>query len=458
MHVQRSLFLMSFIAAATALSSCNGVGSGSRPTSLIITPGTGALLGSNSHKVFLCFPQQMGLIVLQDNGDYNPNFAYRATWTSSNPDVAAVSNGDILYPGTTTSAYANGTVIPKTPGTTKITAQFSELSASVDLTVEAPDEFSIVPANPSLAQFTNSPINAQVVVDGYTQTVTTLGDWTFPDQADADPNVANPLDDIVKLAPSSSGISLVAGPTVGSRVVQVKFPSCPEGSDAASRAANLTTTVNTRVLKTLTITPEFLPDQPLNYITNGATKFASTETMKVTGGFEDVPETQEMPPALIDLNSSDPTVLAPYAGYVAALKAGSATVTATFRVLDAAGETLVGVTSLPVTVLTGERTLSSIAISPAEPQTIYALDHLQYHAIGTFTDNTTQDITRSAVWTVSDAAIITIGNGSTIPSGEAFSLRIPDQGTESVNVMATVGANEDAKTATPVSLTVRPRP
>lgn len=464
MKFQKILWLSFSAVMAGSLAACGGVGNGSKPDRLEITQSQG-LLGINSNKAFVCFPEPLTLSIVFDNGRYDSSFATRATWTSSNPEVAAVSNGDILYPGSTTLAYSSGVIVPNQPGTTTITASFASLSASYDLTVETPTSFSVDKPSVSMVKHTSTPINAKAVVDGYTRTVTTFGTWSFADQDEGeatgsttatDTSTDNPLDSVVKLASSTSGVTLVAGDTLGTRTAQMAL-NCPDGSAVAAMAkAALTVPVNVRELKTLTVTPEFAADQALNVMSYGdsakPTIVNTTETIKTLAGFGDgVSDTQDLS-SQVTLQSSDATVVAPVIGYVSALKAGTATITASFPVIDADGNPVYDdvdpVTSAPISITTGERTFKSLAIMPADEQTLTALDDLQYSAIATFTDDTTQDITRHVLWSVSDASVAAIGNNQTIKSGDLFSVTIPTDGPLSIEVTAALGTADDAPTAT----------
>lgn len=463
MKFQKILWLSFSAVMAGSLAACGGVGNGSKPDRLEITQSQG-LLGINSNKAFVCFPEPLTLSIVFDNGRYDSSFATRATWTSSNPEVAAVSNGDILYPGSTTLAYSSGVIVPNQPGTTTITASFASLSASYDLTVETPTSFSVDKPSVSMVKHTSTPINAKVIVEGYTRTVTTFGTWSFTDQDEDEATGSttatdtddNPLDKVVQLASSTSGVGLVAGDTLGTRTAQMAL-NCPDGSAAAAMAkAALQVPINVRELKTLTVTPEFPASQALNVMTYGGgttpTTVNTTETIQTIAGFGDgVADTQDLS-SQVTLQSSDSTVIVPVVGYVSVLKAGTANITASFPIIGADGEPVYDdvdpITSAPVAITGGERTFKSLAISPTDEQTLTALDDLQYAAIATFTDDTTQDITRHVFWSVSDASVAAIGNNQTIKSGDVFSLTIPTDGPLSIEVTAMLGSADDAPSAT----------
>ena len=72
--------------------------------------------------VFDCGTGRLTLFGLFTRDGSFGDFTQRATWSSSNPAVATVSSGDIVFPGTTDSFYQAGTVIPVAAGNAVITA------------------------------------------------------------------------------------------------------------------------------------------------------------------------------------------------------------------------------------------------------------------------------------------------------------------------------------------------
>jgi len=85
-------------------------------------------------------------------------------------------------------------------------------------------------------------------------------------------------------------------------------------------------------------------------------------------------------------------------GLAASQAIGSTTITATSGSVS-------GSTTLTVTAAV----LVSIAVSPPNPSIAQGMNQ-QFTAIGTFTDNTMQDITTSVVWSSSDTSIATISD------------------------------------------------
>lgn len=105
-------------------------------------------------------------------------------------------------------------------------------------------------------------------------------------------------------------------------------------------------------------------------------------------------------------SSSDPALLAfsdPAAvGLATAVAAGTATVTARL------GEVF---TDFPATV--SNETITALSITPSAPTTLFVDQTKQLVATGTFTDNTSQDLTESVAWLSSTITVATVSD--TVP-------------------------------------------
>ncbi|TGK01205.1 hypothetical protein EHQ53_09210 [Leptospira langatensis] len=104
-------------------------------------------------------------------------------------------------------------------------------------------------------------------------------------------------------------------------------------------------------------------------------------------------------------------------GLVTAIAAGSTSIQASYKGVNAS--------NLNLTVSTA--TLVSIAVTPTN-QSLALGKKLQYTATGTYTDNSTQDITSSVTWTSSDTSIAIIGD----TSGSKGYLSTEAQGTATI--------------------------
>lgn len=363
---------------ALLLSACGGLGDGSRPETLEIGRPVTALLGMTSTKVFVCFPEQMQVIATDTDGRRG-DFTTRAIWTSSNPEVAQISNGEIQLEDDPTQAYGSGVLIPKSAGTTTITATFSTLSASYEVTVDAPTAITLSPTSQSLAKYSNAPLKIVAVLDGYTRDVTALAKWSI-----VEAETTEGTTDIATVG--TSGI-VTAGKTLGALTARAKFQACPAGSPSAALAENLTTAINVRELAGLTVAREF--SAPL--------VVGTTEKFTITGTFTGTSETQDLS-SQIAFTSGDSTIAGGTSpsNYVIATKAGTTTVTPRYPPTDRDDFPKIMGPDQPVVAV--DRTFVSFVVTP-ETATVSPLGEQQYHAIATYEDGATQDITRHVTWT-----------------------------------------------------------
>ena len=139
------------------LAGCDTLGEGNTIQKLEIVPATRLTQVENfeqggTYLVPQCLRDELIVLATFTDGS-QVNFSGRADWTSSDPGVVRVSNGDIPFvlvannpadDGTfhesTVVEYARGTVVPVgTPGQgATITAAFAGLSASIDLEIRKP--------------------------------------------------------------------------------------------------------------------------------------------------------------------------------------------------------------------------------------------------------------------------------------------------------------------------------
>ena len=86
-----------------------------------------------------------------------------------------------------------------------------------------------------------------------------------------------------------------------------------------------------------------------------------------------------------------------------------------WRALRAAGSTTISATSGSIsgstTLTVTSATLVSIAVTPANPSIANGLTE-QFTATGTYTDNSTQNLTTQVTWSSSNTAVATVSNAS----------------------------------------------
>lgn len=436
--------------ALAGLAGCDsgGIGSGNALETVELKRATG-VLGTESNRSFLCVRDTLALLGTFTDGSVG-DFSTRAQWSSANPAVLQVSNGDILVDPADPSrgAFVHGTLVPlaaTAPGqTVRVTATFVGLSASYDVSIGDPGPARIIPqsqpdaADPVLPQNvavgSTEQLFAFAEFDGHTINVTNAADWSFA------PDASIPDFDDVALIGASSGVVAGLAPA-GPLTVRATFSACDRVT---------TTQVRVRDLAGLALAHEFTPQTTSNI---GQVVIGTTERLRVRGTFAE--GTDQDLGQQVSLTSSAPTVASVNAlglrTGIAALTAGSTQIGACFDPAptdnDADAEDdpvnescsaadpnrVVSAATLPIAAIA--RTLASVAILPQNPS-IDALGRQQFLARGTYADGATQDITRHVAWSSSNTAVAGI-SGLSSSAGLALSLA-PGAGTSTIGATSTV--------------------
>jgi len=228
----------------------------------------------------------------------------------------------------------------------------------------------VTPVNPSIALGTdNSSLRQAIYSDGASQDMTNSVIWTSSDTGVA--TISNEI--------GSQGLAL--SQAVGSTTIT---------ATSGSISGATTLTVNAAVLTSIKVLPS-----------NPSAGLGTHQQFTAIGTFSD-DSTQDITTS-VTWTSSDPSIaeisdLAGAKGLATASGIGVTTVTAASG--DISGSTLLTVT---------EATLVSIEVTPAN-QSVQMKSTVQYTATGTFSDNTTQDVTKLVVWTSSENSIAGISN------------------------------------------------
>lgn len=286
-----------------------------------------------------------------------------ATWSSSAPAVATVSN----------AASSRGLATALTEGVTTVSATLSGRSATASLTVSPAMLVSlgVTPVNPTLAKGLTQQLSATgTFTDGATRDLTAQVTWSAGDGGIA--SVSN--------ADGSRG--LVRGLNMGSTSVTATLGGV---------SASTTVTVTNALLASIGVTPAS-PSVPRG----------NSQQLTATGVYTD--STTADLTAQVTWSSSDASKAtisnAPGSqGRVQALAAGTTTITATLG-------TVSGGTTLTVT----PAALTGIALTPPAPSVAAGLT-LALTATGSWSDATTQDLTATASWSSSDATIASVAAG-----------------------------------------------
>jgi hypothetical protein len=288
----------------------------------------------------------------------------QVTWASSVSAVATVSN----------AVGSNGLATTTSVGTATVSATSDGVTGGTTLTVTDATLVSIEvsPATPSVANGTSQQFTATgVYTDNSTQDLTTQVTWASSDGAVAavrnDPG-SNGL--ATTISAGSTNVSATSGSVTGDTVLTVTDATLVsiEVSAATSSLANGTSQ---------------------QYTATGVFTDNSTQdlTTQVTWASSD---------GAVATVSNNPGSN----GLATTTSAGSTTVSATSG--GVAGDTVLTVT---------DATLVSIEVSPLTPSLANGLTR-QFTATGTFTDNSTQDLTTQVTWASSDGAVATISNAA----------------------------------------------
>ena len=232
----------------------------------------------------------------------------------------------------------------------------------------------VSPPMPSVAVGYGVPFTATgTYTDLTTRDLTTAVAWTSTNEAVAI------VDGVL------SGQQQIRGVGVGTTVIAA--------TDPATGIVGMTTlTVTAAVLVSIAVTPA-LPSIALGY----------TQQFAATGTFSDN-STQDLTTAVTWSSGTLTTATISNAGGTEGLATSVATGTTTITATHAA-TSIAGSTTLTVTAAV----LVSIAVTPALPS--IALGYTQqFAATGTFSDNSTQDLTTAVTWSSGTLATATISN------------------------------------------------
>ena len=174
------LILPAALASAVLFSACGNVGDGNGPTSLELFVGG----DSESGEMFRCQINTPSAVLSFSDGTAS-NFASRATWSTSNPAVLEVSNGD--YPAADDQFFVNGVVLPIAPGTATLTVNYLDFEDSIEVTVSETD-LSVTPKNQTLIQGQSVFMSATGLLHGESALLaadfSSLGQWSVVGEED----------------------------------------------------------------------------------------------------------------------------------------------------------------------------------------------------------------------------------------------------------------------------------
>jgi len=401
-----------------------------------------------------------------------------AAWSTSDPKTATVSAAGVV-----TGVAAGAATVTATSGTFTSSATITVTGSTVTLT-----SITVLPANPSIPINTTQQLTATgSYSDGSSRDLTALVTWSSSTVADATVSAAGLVSGV---AAGSATVTATLGSVSNSTLVAITAPSIvaisispddltlPIGVSQQYTASatysdgsvqdlvggvtwtSSSTTVatidnnglvsilaagNTTITATvgtftdsaiITVVPAHLTSITVSPATISLAP-GTQQQFTATGNFDDG-STQVL--TSLQWSSSATSVLTVDAnGLALAVASGTSTVTAT-------SGAIAGTASVTVT----NATLVSLGIAPSN-SSMPANAEKQFTAIGTFSDNSTQDLTLSVLWTTSNPAVATITDTGAVTSFTTGSTTITAaSGTVSRSTTLTVS------TAKLVSITISP--
>lgn len=318
------------------------------------------------------------------------------TWSSSNVNVAQVSN----------AAGSKGVGAALTEGTATISAVFSGVPGSTLMTVTPAriTSITVTPDNSNLPTgFTQQFTATAVLSDGGTRNVTNEVTWISTNQS------------VATISNAAGSQGLADAVTAGVTTITAQSGTVQDSTQFTVRAETLTS---------IEVTPA-----------NASVPLGRSQQYTATGTFSDA-STEDLTTQVTWLSSDDAIATISNAAGSKGLaqtvtQGGPITITATHP-----GTLVAGSTNLTVSAAA----LTSIAITPDTASVPKGLRQ-QYLATGTFSDGSTADVTASATWSSSSAAVATIENG---PNGG----RATATGVGTATITAAQGAINDTATIT----------
>ena len=287
-------------------------------------------------------------------GNYSDGSAHdlttSATWSSSNPAVVSM-NG---------SGQAAAVAVGNATITAALGAEMGSTGLSVVPTLVS---LQVNPQAPSIAAGTTQPYTAAgTFSDGSTQDLTTSVTWSSSQAA------------VATIAPGG----LANGISAGQATIT---------ASAGSIVSSSLLTVTPAILTAITITP------PSPNIVAG-----TAQAFTATGSYSDG-STQNLTNSVTWSSSTHAVATINGSGLATSSSAGQTTITAV-----SGSVTNSVVMTVTAAVLTG------VAVNPADPSLLVGSTQ-QFTATGTYSDNSTQDITGVATWSSSNTAVASVSAG-----------------------------------------------
>ncbi|HKD04000.1 MAG TPA: Ig-like domain-containing protein [Terriglobales bacterium] len=346
-----ALVTLAFLAGCSGGSSNSG---GPKLNSIVVMPANPTLTLASAPPASTLQFSAMGIY---SDGTSRP--LPQVTWSSSNMSAATINSS-----GLATSAAVGMTAISATSGSVSGSTALTIAAAAVTL-----QSITVTPANPTLHLAAAPPASTLQFTatgnysDGSTQNLTSQVTWSSSNTA----------------AATISSAGLATSVAVGMTTITAT-------SGSSSGSTLLTITAPAVTLQSITVAPA-----------NASLVLGKTQAFTATGHYSDG-STQNLTTQVIWSSSMTSVATIASGGLATSVSVGSTTVTATLG--STSGSTMLTVTAAQ---------LVSIAVTPGNASV--PLGTLQqYTATGTYTDNSTKDLTASVTWSSSATGIATISS------------------------------------------------
>lgn len=295
----------------------------------------------------------------------------QVTWSTSDAAIAVVSS----------AVGTQGLVTGLDAGTVQITASFNGFSASATVTITnaALESVEVAPSGSTIANGTTQQFVATGhYSDGSTQDVTSTVTWSSSSTA------------VASISNAAGSRGLASGVGVGTVSIIATLTGISGEASLTISAATLTS---------ITVTPS-----------SASIARNATQQLRAVGHYSDA-TTQDITTQVTWTSSNTTTATvsntAGSKGVVTGRAAGTVTITAGLN----------GVTGTSTVVVTSSN-LSSIQVTPPTARLAIGLT-LALRATGTYSDNTTQDLTSTATWTTSNATVATVSSTGVVTAKAA---------------------------------------
>ncbi|MGB9470095.1 MAG: Ig-like domain-containing protein, partial [Candidatus Acidiferrum sp.] len=415
---------------AAATIAAGGMATAADPTTSTTTNITAALNGITSAPFGLTVvnaaPTLQTIVITGTQGSTTPATASIANGTSVQLYATGVYSNNSTQDLTTQVSWSSTSdaTVSNTSGSQGLVTASTVGSATVTATLGAVNGNTLVSITPAvLASIAINPTTVTSWPQGTTQQFTAAGTFT-------DGSTQNVTTTVTWSVSSTAATIVASGATGGLATGVSQGPVIISASaPGVATASTQTLTVGAAALVSVTISPA-----------NASIALGTNETFTATGNYTDG-TTQNLTSTVTWSAAPDPT--------------GAATFPVNSSIATATAEGVVTITATPTSGPAGTTTMTitapvlmSIAVTPATAK-IYQGGTQQFTATGTFSDNSTQDLTSTVSWGTSNGAVATIST-----TGATAGLTSGVGGGGPIGISATYGSIVSTTTGGDGALTV----